>query len=321
MTSSTNAQNLSGGGKVLSLGDSAQTQRGVSNLERSLYRLRKHRMAMVGAGILIGMLVWIIVWSLVIPEPISRLNDPARKLQTPSTEHWFGTDQIGRDIFARTIYGGQISLFIGVTAVLLQITVGAVVGLIAGYMGGIVDSALMRIAEAMLSIPQLFLALIAVRIFAGRVADFRVGDRDFSSTLVIMIFVIGLTSWMRISRIVRSVVLSLKEQEFVTAARSIGVPTNRVLLRHVLPNCLAPIIVSATLGVASAILLEAYLSFLGFGVRAPTPTWGNIIGDSYRFMSEWYFWFFPAMYIVLTVLGINFFGDGLRDAFDPKSLK
>jgi peptide/nickel transport system permease protein len=323
MTTTTNTPNLGAAGEnILALGEDAPS-RGVSNFQRSLNRLRKHRMAMLGAGILIGLLAWIIVWSFIIPEPISRFNNPANKLQAPSSDHWFGTDQIGRDLFARSIYGGQISLFIGVTAVIVQITIGTLVGLLAGYMGGVVDALLMRIAEAMLSIPQLFLALIAVRIFAGQMPDFRLFGRDFSSTLIVMILVIGLTSWMRMSRIVRSVVLSIKEQEFITAARSLGVPTHRILLQHVLPNCIAPIIVSATLGVASAILLEAYLGFLGFGVRAPTPTWGNIIGDAYRSMLEghWYFWFFPAVYIVLTVLGINFLGDGLRDAFDPRSLK
>ncbi len=137
-----------------------------------------------------------------------------------------------------------------------------------------------------------------------------------------MIFVIGLTSWMRLARIVRSVVLSIKEQEYITAARSLGLPPSRILMRHVLPNCIAPIIVSATLGVASAILLEAYLGFLGLGVRPPTATWGSIIADANEFLSLgiWWYWFFPALFIMLTVLGINFLGDGLRDAFDPKSL-
>jgi peptide/nickel transport system permease protein len=195
--------------------------------------------------------------------------------------------------------------------------------LLAGYLGGIVDSVLMRICEALLSIPQLFLALISVRIFANQFKDFRFGEREFSSTFVLLILVIGFTSWMRIARIIRSVVLSIKEQEYILAANALGVPTWRILMRHVLPNCVAPIVVSATLGIANAILLEAYLGFLGLGVRAPTATWGNIIGDSFQYLLQgvWHFWFFPALFIILTVLGINFFGDGLRDAFDPKSLK
>jgi peptide/nickel transport system permease protein len=244
-------------------------------------------------------------------------------LQPPSSEFPFGTDVIGRDILARVVYGGQVSLFVGVTAVIVQMVVGTVVGLLAGYLGGVVDSVLMRIAEAMLSIPQLFLALIALRLFSDptQFPDFKILGREYSSTMIVIVFVIGLTSWMRVSRIVRSVVLSLKEQEFVTSARAIGARDWRIIFRHILPNCLAPIIVSATLGVASAILLEAYLGFLGLGVRAPTPTWGNIMGQANSYINQWYYWFFPALFIMLTTLGINFLGDGLRDAFDPRSLR
>jgi peptide/nickel transport system permease protein len=295
--------------------------RGEANWRRSLRRLRQHRMAMVGAGILVLIVLYVVVGSFLVPESVSNYNDPTRMLQQPSWEHPFGTDRIGRDIMARTIWGGQISLFIGVTAVVVQIAIGTAVGLAAGYLGGMVDSILMRIAEAMLSIPQLFLALIAVRVLAGQIPDFRIGGRVFSNTLIVLIVVIGATSWMRVSRIVRSVVLSTKENEYVTAARSIGASSWRIVFRHVLPNCIAPIIVAATLGVASAILIEAYLGFLGLGVRAPTATWGNIMNEAYQHLSEWYYWTFPAVFIILTVLGINFLGDGLRDALDPRSLK
>jgi peptide/nickel transport system permease protein len=319
-TTGTNVPNIGSNGN----GVAALTQgavRGEANWRRSLRRLRQHRMALVGAGILVFIVLYVLIGSLLVPESVSNYNDPTRMLQQPSWEHPFGTDRIGRDIMARTIWGGQISLFIGVTAVVVQIAIGTAVGLTAGYLGGIVDSILMRIAEAMLSIPQLFLALIAVRVLAGQIADFRIGGRVFSSTLVVLIIVIGATSWMRVSRIVRSVVLSTKENEYVTAARSIGASSWRIVFRHVLPNCIAPIIVAATLGVASAILIEAYLGFLGLGVRAPTATWGNIMNEAYQHLSEWYYWTFPAVFIILTVLGINFLGDGLRDALDPRSLK
>jgi peptide/nickel transport system permease protein len=306
-------------GEVVALTGAAL--RGEPNWKRSLRRLRKHRMAMLGAGMLVAVFLYVLIGSMLIPEATSNYNDPARKLQAPSYEHPYGTDAIGRDILARTIYGGQISLFIGVTAVIVQMIIGTAIGLTAGYLGGIVDSLLMRFAEAILSIPQLFLALIAVRSFANKFPDFQIGGREFSNTLVILIFVIGLTSWMRVARIVRSVVLSARETEYVTAARSIGASSWRVVLRHILPNCIAPLIVAATLGVASAILLEAYLGFLGLGVRAPTATWGNIIGEAYAWIKSWWYWFFPAVFIIITVLGINFLGDGLRDAFDPKSLK
>jgi peptide/nickel transport system permease protein len=178
----------------------------------------------------------------------------------------------------------------------------------------------MRFAEAMLSIPQLFLALLSLRIFSdpAQFPDFRIFGREYSSTVIVIVFVIGLTSWMRVSRIVRSVVLSVKEQEYVVSAQSIGARGYRIIFRHVLPNCFAPIVVSATLGVASAILLEAYLGFLGLGVRDPTPTWGNIMGEANSYINNWYYWFFPALFIMLTTLGINFLGDGLRDALDPR---
>jgi peptide/nickel transport system permease protein len=300
--------------------------KGTPNWVRSLRRLRRHRMALFGAGLLVFVVMFVIVFSLAIPESASTFTDPTRRLEAPSAAHPFGTDQVGRDIFARVVYGGQISLIIGVTAVVLQILVGALVGLIAGYFGGIVGWLLMRLAEAMLAVPQLLIALLAVRALAGSVevgesSNVTLLGREFSNTFIVLIVVFGLTSWMRVSRIMRSVVLSVKEQEYITAARSLGLTTRRIVLRHVLPNCTAPLIVSATLGVGNAILLEAYLGFLGLGVRPPTPTWGNIINEARGFLNQWYYWSFPAIFIILTVLGINLLGDGLRDALDPKSLK
>lgn len=297
--------------------------KGTSNLSRSMARLRRHRMAIVGAALLVFVFGFVIVGSILIPVQASIRNDTTNTLQQPSALHPFGTDVIGRDLLARVVYGGQVSLFVGVTAVIVQMFVGTMVGLMAGYLGGVVDSLLMRLAEAMLSIPQLFLALIALRIFSdpAQFPDFQFLGRTYSSTMIVIVFVIGLTSWMRVARIVRSVVLSIKEQEFVVSARAMGAKDTRIIFRHVLPNCFAPIVVSATLGVAAAILLEAYLGFLGLGVRAPTPTWGNIMGEANSYINHWYYWFFPALFIMLTTLGINFLGDGLRDAFDPRSLR
>jgi peptide/nickel transport system permease protein len=296
---------------------------GKSNFQRSMARLRRHRMAIVGAGLLAFVFLFVLIGSILIPPQQSTFNDLNRTLQPPSEEFPFGTDVIGRDLLARVVYGGQISLFVGLTAMMVQMLVGTLIGLIAGYLGGIVDSLLMRFAEAMLCIPQLFLALITLRIFSDptQFPDFVFLGRTYSATVIVIVFVIGLTSWMRVARIVRSVVLSIKEQEFVTAARSLGASNWRIILRHVLPNCMPPIIVAATLGVASAILLEAYLGFLGLGVRAPTPTWGNIMGEANSYINLWHYWFFPALFIMLTTLGINFLGDGLRDAFDPRALR
>lgn len=298
-------------------------EKGVSNFSRSMRRLRRHKMAIIGAALLLFVVGFVVVGSILIPSDRATRNNTREALLPPSAEHPFGTDVIGRDLLARAVYGGQISLFVGVTAVIVQMAVGTIIGLLAGYLGGFVDSILMRIAEAMLCIPQLFLSLVALRIFSDptQFPDFTILGQTYSSTMIVIVFVIGLTSWMRVSRIVRSVVLAAKEQEFVTAARSIGAEDFRIIFKHVLPNCFAPIVVSATLGVASAILLEAYLGFLGLGVRAPTPTWGNIMGDANSYINLWNYWFFPALFIMLTTLGINFLGDGLRDAFDPRSIR
>ena len=313
-------------GNVRTVGDSGSILRvgrltsGDSNFRRSFRRLRRHRMAMFGVLLLGGVIFYVLIGSLLIPEATANFNDPARQLEAPSAEHIFGLDSIGRDLLARTIYGGQISLFVAVTAVVVQISLGALVGLLSGYFGDPLDSILMRFTEALLSIPQLFIALIAARVFANRLPNFQINGREFSSTLIVIVFVIGLTSWMRVARIVRAIVLSTKEQDFVLAARAIGAKDRRILLIHLLPSCIPPIIVAATLGVASAILLEAYLSFLGFGVQPPTATWGNILGEAFSNIDKWFYWFYPALFIILTVLGINSLGDGLRDALDPRGL-
>ena len=244
-------------------------------------------------------------------------------MQPPSPEHPFGTDTVGRDILARTIYGGQISLLIGLTAMMVETVIGVLIGAIAGYYGGAIDSLLMRFTEAMFNIPQLFLLIVMARFFANQVPDIPILGRKFSGNVIIIVLIIGITSWMYLARIVRAQFLSLKEREFVLAARATGTPRWQIIFRHILPNTVAPIVVSATLGVANAITSEAYISFLGMGVNEPTATWGNMLN---RAVSNWsqivnnfWFWLFPGLFIVLTVLSINFVGDGLRDALDPRS--
>jgi peptide/nickel transport system permease protein len=228
---------------------------------------------------------------------------------------------VGRDILARTIYGGQISIIIGMLAVVVSIILGVLVGAVSGYYGGVTDSVLMRFTEAMFNIPSLFLLIILAKMLSGRVPNFTFMGRSFSGSVVVIIVVIGITSWMYLARIVRSNVLSLKEQEFVTAARCTGASNFSIIFSHILPNTTAPIIVSATLLVAAAILAEAYVSFLGVGVQPPTPTWGNMLDQAYHHLErEPWMWFFPGMLILLTVLGIYFVGDGLRDALDPRAL-
>ncbi len=293
-------------------------------MQRAARRFVRHRAAMFGLLLLCLMVLYIIIGSLVFSEADANRNDTSIRLQPPSAAHPFGTDRIGRNILARTIYGGQISLIIGILAVMVEVTAGTLIGALAGFYGGWIDAILMRFTEAMLSIPSLLLLLVMAKFFASQIPDIQFLGRTFSGSVIVVIVVIGLTSWMSLARIVRSNVLSLKETEFVTAARALGLPNWRIITSHILPNTTASIIVALTLGVAGAILAEAYVSFLGLGVQAPTASWGNMLTEAQEFQiikdAPWY-WFFPGLLILLTVLSINFVGDGLRDALDPRSDK
>lgn len=298
-------------------------------------RFRKHKMALIALG---GMaLIFAYIWfgglifargictptgQYVTAEAYANCNDTSIKLQPPSREHPFGTDTIGRDILARTIYGGQISLSIGIFAAIVEVFLGVLVGAIAGYFGRWIDDILMRITEAMLVIPSLFLLIVLAKSLGGQVPEVELLGRTLSGSVVVIILVIGFTSWMYLARIVRANVLSLKELEFVLASRALGVSDARIIFRHLLPNTIAPIIVSATLGVSGAILSEAYVSFLGLGVQTPTASWGNMLDSAVKYIqSAPWLWFFPGLLILLTVLCINFIGDGLRDALDPRSTR
>lgn len=283
-------------------------------------RFKRHKMALFGAVMLILLVLYAIGGAFIFSEDYANYNDTGMRLQGPSSEHPFGTDTIGRDILARTIYGGQISLLIGLTAALIETLIGVLVGALAGYYGGFLDAILMRITEAMLTIPQLFLLIVMAKYFGNKIPDINLLGRTFSGSVIVIVGIIGVTSWMYVARIVRAEFLSIKENEFILAARASGTPRWQIILYHILPNSIAPIIVSATLGVANAITAEAYISFLGLGVRPPTATWGNMLDGAYNYIetAPW-LWFFPGLLILLTVLGINFLGDGLRDALDPRS--
>ena len=283
-------------------------------------RFRRHKMAVFGVIILILLFLYSFGGAFVYTEKYANFNDTAQRLLPPSAEHPFGTDSIGRDILARTIYGGQISLFIGIVAVVIETVLGILVGALAGYYGGVIDAILMRITEALLNIPTIFLLLVMAKFFGGQVPEIEVAGRVFSGSVIVIVVIIGATSWMYLARIIRAEFLSLKENEFVLAARATGTSHSQIIFLHILPNTLAPIIVSSTLSVANAILYEAYISFLGLGVLPPTATWGNMLDSSAKYLdSAPWLWFFPGMLILLTVLGINFVGDGLRDALDPRS--
>jgi len=284
-------------------------------------RFRRHKMAVFGLVLLSLLALYAVGGAFVFSEAFSNHTDTTLRLQPPSSEHPFGTDTVGRDILARSIYGGQISLLIGISAVVVEVVVGVLIGAIAGYYGGAIDNVLMRFTEAMFNIPQLFLLLVMAKFFAGKIPTIELLGRTFSGSVIIIILILGLTSWMYLARIVRADFLSLKEREFVLAARTIGTPNPAIIFQHILPNAVAPIIVSGTLSVANAIISEAYISFLGLGVQPPTATWGNMLEGAYNYIgtAPW-LWFFPGIFIVLTVLSINFVGDGLRDALDPKGL-
>ena len=283
-------------------------------------RFRRHKPAIFGIIVLVLLVLYAFGGSLFIPESYANFTDTSVRLQSPSTLHPFGTDTIGRDVLARSIYGGQISLLIGLTAVLVETFLGILVGAIAGYYGGVVDSILMRITEAMLNIPEIFLLIVMAKYFGGKIPAIDILGRVFSGSVVVIVIIIGATSWMYLARIVRAEFLSLKENDFILAARATGTKNIEIIFRHILPNSIAPIVVSATLGVANAILAEAYISFLGLGVQPPTATWGNMLdgANNYLDTAPW-LWIFPGLLIVLTVLSINFLGDGLRDALDPRS--
>jgi peptide/nickel transport system permease protein len=252
--------------------------------------------------------------------PLSRYTptqqNPTNALQPPSLQHWFGTDDLGRDVFTRTLYGGRISLAVGLSATLLSLLIGVVVGMVAGYFGGVVDNVLMRITDGFLTLPTLFVLILIATLLR------EIPALGLVSSVIIVILVIAVLSWMWPARIVRGEFLRLKQRDFVTAAESIGAGHGRIMARHILPNTVSLIIVQGTLMVAYAIITESGLSYLGFGVQPPTPSWGNLLAtaQTYALRAPWLM-IFPGLMIFITSMAINYIGDGLRDAFDPYSAR
>ena len=271
-------------------------------------------------GAVIGMVFFIAICLVVALGPYlwtldSNYIDIRAKNQGPSFAHPMGTDQLGRDTFAAVLAGGQVSLLVGVVAMALSLLLGSLVGVVAGYFRRL-DGPLMRLTDLFLALPLLPLLLVIIMLFRDTLRGLFGPE---TGIFILIVFVIGITSWMHTARIVRGDVLALKEQEFVLAARSIGTPPHRMILRHILPNVMSPIMVSATLGIASAIITESALSFLGLGFPSDFPTWGRLLFDSTNFMTlnpERVIW--PGLAISLTVLSVNYMGDGLRDALDPR---
>jgi peptide/nickel transport system permease protein len=283
-----------------------RARRGVSQWAIAAQSFRKNRMAMMGLGVMIFLYVVTLLTPLIAPfDPSAQGDIVATRYLGPSLVNLMGTDRFGRDIFTRVLYGAQISLSIGFIAMGIGVTIGTLVGAIGGYFGGIVDTILMRFTDMMLAFPRLILLIVIIAMF--------------EPSIFMVVAVLGLTGWMGIARIVRSEVLSIREREFVQAARALGMSDVRIVLRHVIPNALAPVIVFATLLIGNTILVEAGLSFLGLGVQAPTPSWGNMISEGRdALLTAWWIATFPGLAIVFTVVAFNLLGDGLRDALDPR---
>ena len=272
-------------------------------------RIRHDRGAMLALGVIAVIYLIAILAPLLAPyDPKAQLDIIALKNQAPSAAHPFGTDPYGRDVLSRVIFGSRLSLGIAFIAVLCAMTVGTAYGAAAAWAGGRVDALMMRVNDAMLSIPRVLL-LIAVLSLWGQIP------------VPALAVLLGLTGWFAVSRIVRAEVLSLRSRDFVLSAKALGAGDMRVLVRHVLPNILSPVLVAATLGIGNVIALEAGLSYLGIGVRPPSPSWGNIIHDGGdQVAALWWISLFPGLAIVLTVMAFNALGDGLRDALDPRQL-
>ena len=262
-------------------------------------------LAMTGFIIIIAVFLLAMFAPLISPYDPDDINVKAILLG-PSWVHWMGTDGLGRDVFSRMLHGGRISLLVGLVAVGISTAIGILLGALSGYYRGWVDTVIMRLVDVMLSIPSFFLILAVIAFL--------------TPSIINIMIVIGLTSWMGVTRLVRAEFLSLSEREFVLASRTLGAKDVRLIFTHLLPNSLTPIIVSAVLGVAGAVLMESGLSFLGLGVQAPQASWGNILTDGKEYIQfAWWLSLFPGLAILVTVLGYNLLGEGLRDALDPRS--
>jgi peptide/nickel transport system permease protein len=293
-------------------------RRGATSLwAEAFHRFRKHRLATLGACTLLVMVLAVVAGPVVYRVPIDEIDFKA-KLRGPSATHPLGTDDLGQDLLARMLYGGRISLAVGIAAMLIAVVIGVSIGAASGHFGGLLDHVLMRVTDLFLALPQLPLLLLIVYLFRDALKKVLGPELGI---FVMIVAVVGGLRWMPVARLVRAQILSLREKEFVEAARGLGAPPFRQVLRHVLPNAMGPVIVAATIDVAAAIIAESSLSFLGLGFPPDIPTWGRILfdaKDNLDFAPHWAI--FPGSAIFLTVLSINFIGDGLRDALDPRKV-
>jgi peptide/nickel transport system permease protein len=275
-----------------------------------IWRFFKHRLAGIAIAALVILILSAVLASLSRYSPTQQ--EPINSFKPASSDHWFGTDELGRDIFTRILYGGRVSLAVGLLSSFSSILIGVIVGALSGYFGGWLDSILMRVTDAFLTFPTLFVLILLGAFLREQPIPW------LKNSVLVVIVIIAILSWMWPARLVRSLFLVLREREFVTATRALGGSNSRIILRHILPNCIGPIMVSGTLQMAYAIITESGLSYLGFGVQPPTPTWGSILSTAqvHVFKAPWLA-FYPGLMIFITVMAINYIGDGLRDAFDP----
>jgi peptide/nickel transport system permease protein len=280
--------------------------RGDSQWSIAARQFRRNRLAIAGLVIVTVLYLVALLAPLIAPhDPIAQQDIARTGYLSPRAGNWLGTDRFGRDVLSRIIYGSRISLAIGFVATAISVTIGTLFGALAGYFGGKVDTLIMRFTDMVLAFPRLVLLIMIVALF--------------SPSITVIILVLGLTQWPGTTRIVRGDVLSLREREFVHAAQALGMSRTRIMLRHLIPNVLAPVIVTATLGIGNTIVMEAGLSFLGLGVQPPTPTWGSMVAEGRdNLLGAWWVATFPGLIIVLVVLAFNLVGDGLRDALDPR---
>ncbi|PAB58589.1 peptide ABC transporter permease [Anaeromicrobium sediminis] len=270
----------------------------------ALKRLRRSKLAMIGLGMIVILVLSALCAPIISPYEYDA-QDLENAFQSPSKEHLFGTDEFGRDIFSRMIWGSRISLSVGFLAVSISLIIGGLLGAISGYYGGRIDNVIMRSMDVLLSIPSILLAISIA-------ASLGPGLRN-------LMIAVGISSIPGYARLVRASVLTIREMEYIEAAKSVGSSDFRIIMKHILPNCLAPIIVQATLGVAFAILTAAGLSFIGLGIQPPTPEWGAMLSGGRLYIRDYaYMTLFPGLAIMITILALNFLGDGLRDALDPK---
>lgn len=265
-------------------------------------RFARNRMALLGL-FLVGALIFIAIFADFLAPYAYDAANPLEALQFPSAQHWMGTDEVGRDVYSRILFGTRISLAVGLGVTAIALVIGVPLGLAAGLLGGPVDYIIMRLVEVFTAVPALLLALLLISVFGGGLFN--------------VILALGIVAWLDACRLLRAQLLSLRERDFVLAARTLGVSNARIAVRHLLPNAVAPLIVAVTIGIPVAIFAEAGLSFLGLGVNDPIPSWGKMVGNAMAYMRVyWYLGVFPTLAIAITMLGFTFFGDGLRDAFD-----